>query len=241
MSDGRPDISDHHDDFPSTSDLDLYKCYSEENWLPVKRQPLQYSTSDTTTRQKCRTESCTALRRSESRQSLLKRALSTQFLSSLWEPKLDKDLCRRIKLRYKDTAKYIIWPECPLPKTFIAVEKLNKKSNSKWITHKHPGNHNLTVSGNHWENIEKTNSYYRNSTPKRPTEQVNRGIEAEQPLLSVKTITKTTVDEQFSQLSEELIPEQMLINKTRRSESGDDEESIMDITTSELDIELQSL
>uniref|UniRef100_A0A8R1IHF2 Uncharacterized protein n=1 Tax=Caenorhabditis japonica TaxID=281687 RepID=A0A8R1IHF2_CAEJA len=59
--------------------------------------------------------SVTNLERSKSSTSLFKRAISLQFLVRNTENVVDKEKAAYIKMRYKDTAKYVIWPACPLP------------------------------------------------------------------------------------------------------------------------------
>ncbi|VDM61564.1 unnamed protein product [Angiostrongylus costaricensis] len=44
-------------------------------------------------------------------QGLLRRVASLQFIAKKFEP-LDKEVRAFVKLRYKDIAKFIIWPEC---------------------------------------------------------------------------------------------------------------------------------
>ncbi|CAI5454037.1 unnamed protein product [Caenorhabditis angaria] len=53
--------------------------------------------------------------RSKSSASLFKRAISLQFLSKNAESAVDREKAAHIKMRYKDTAKYVIWPTCRLP------------------------------------------------------------------------------------------------------------------------------
>ncbi|CAI2357615.1 unnamed protein product [Caenorhabditis sp. 36 PRJEB53466] len=59
--------------------------------------------------------SVTNLERSKSTTSLFKRAISLQFLFKNAENAVDKEKAAYIKMRYKDTAKYVIWPTCRLP------------------------------------------------------------------------------------------------------------------------------
>ncbi|KIH68523.1 hypothetical protein ANCDUO_01134 [Ancylostoma duodenale] len=46
-------------------------------------------------------------------EGLLRRVASLQFITKKLEP-IDKEVRAFVKLRYKDVAKYIIWPECRL-------------------------------------------------------------------------------------------------------------------------------
>ncbi|EYB92548.1 hypothetical protein Y032_0192g1340 [Ancylostoma ceylanicum] len=46
-------------------------------------------------------------------EGLLRRVASLQFIAKKFEP-IDKEVRAFVKLRYKDVAKYIIWPECRL-------------------------------------------------------------------------------------------------------------------------------
>ncbi|CAJ0609816.1 unnamed protein product [Cylicocyclus nassatus] len=46
-------------------------------------------------------------------QGLLRRVASLQFIAKKFEP-LNKEVRAFVKLRYKDVAKYTIWPECRL-------------------------------------------------------------------------------------------------------------------------------
>ncbi|EGT58065.1 hypothetical protein CAEBREN_09652 [Caenorhabditis brenneri] len=59
--------------------------------------------------------SVTNLERSKSSTSLFKRAISLQFLVKNAEHVVDREKAAYIKMRYKDTAKYVIWPVCRLP------------------------------------------------------------------------------------------------------------------------------
>ncbi|CAD6188793.1 unnamed protein product [Caenorhabditis auriculariae] len=59
--------------------------------------------------------STTNLARSQSSTSLLKRAISFQFLSRNTESVVDREKRAFIKMRYKDISKYVIWPSCRLP------------------------------------------------------------------------------------------------------------------------------
>ncbi|CAB3401173.1 unnamed protein product [Caenorhabditis bovis] len=55
------------------------------------------------------------LNRSSSSTSLFKRAISLQFLSRNTDNLVDKEKKAFIKMRYKETSKYVIWPFCKLP------------------------------------------------------------------------------------------------------------------------------
>ncbi|CAO4383210.1 unnamed protein product [Caenorhabditis nigoni] len=59
--------------------------------------------------------SVTNLERSKSSTSLFKRAISLQFLTRNTENIVDNEKAAFIKMRYKDTAKHVIWPTCRLP------------------------------------------------------------------------------------------------------------------------------
>ncbi|CAA85496.2 uncharacterized protein CELE_ZK899.1 [Caenorhabditis elegans] len=59
--------------------------------------------------------SVTNLERSKSSTSLFKRAISLQFLARKTDSLVDREKAAYIKMRYKDTAKYVIWPICRLP------------------------------------------------------------------------------------------------------------------------------
>uniref|UniRef100_A0A1I7TZT7 Major sperm protein n=1 Tax=Caenorhabditis tropicalis TaxID=1561998 RepID=A0A1I7TZT7_9PELO len=59
--------------------------------------------------------SVTNLERSKSSTSLFKRAISLQFLVKNTDNIVDREKAAYIKMRYKDTAKYVIWPVCRLP------------------------------------------------------------------------------------------------------------------------------
>ncbi|CAG9531940.1 unnamed protein product [Cercopithifilaria johnstoni] len=61
--------------------------------------------------------------------------------------KLDSETCAMIKLRYKDTSKHVIWPNCALPEEYNRSRLTLNSIHSKRATirYNHAGNHQATI------------------------------------------------------------------------------------------------
>lgn len=242
---------------PSTSFA--FEMEGDWDW----QRPLQRSASTVTIEKamadkKCRIEGDTQSEQLTSfpteRMSLMRRAFSIQFGKPKDSQKLDPETIAMIKRRYKDTSKYIIWPDCPIPEEYSrGFLTLNSDPSKRTaIRYSHAGNHQaavLRLKGKKWnentkrkfvngqldtflatssEGLEGSSSKHYHLSPSAGLPPTGLATVREEEKVEIKDIDES----HMANIEDDRTPKPRgVINSIRRSESSDEEESVIGITS----------
>uniref|UniRef100_A0A915CBU0 Uncharacterized protein n=1 Tax=Parascaris univalens TaxID=6257 RepID=A0A915CBU0_PARUN len=194
--------------------------------------------------------------RSPSRESLMKRALSFQFGRSKEVEKLDPETILKIKMRYKDVSKYVIWPECAFPHDYNhGYLTFNPdKSKRTAIRYSHAGNHQaavLRLNAIKWDDVDvrrkllngeiDASAFIRPGSSKGgiskfyhqlpPLSRVPDLASVAEEQRTTDSVNEECAKTQAANIEDERTPAPPItINSVRRSESSDEEEPIIGIT-----------
>uniref|UniRef100_A0A0R3RHZ0 RanBD1 domain-containing protein n=1 Tax=Elaeophora elaphi TaxID=1147741 RepID=A0A0R3RHZ0_9BILA len=181
----------------------------------------------------------------------LRRTFSFQVGKTKELFKLDPETNAMIKLRYKDTSKHIIWPDCALPEEYNrSCLTLNAgRSKRKIIRFNHAGNHQATIlrlindratgkdlpvvsfgSPRTFPRTKQKQQLFHNVYPSQTLPLTSLAkIREEKQTISVNLRSKSS--ERIVDIEDDRTPvPKRVINSVRRSESSDENESIVNLT-----------
>ncbi|MFH4975328.1 hypothetical protein AB6A40_002037 [Gnathostoma spinigerum] len=175
------------------------------------------------------------------------RSISMQFIRHKENEKLSPETLLQIKTRYKDTSKYIIWPECPFPReNELGYLTLNPDiSKRSALRYKYAGNHQGTIVrvGDSSEAGSKFQMTYHSQGGPSIYESpeglklYHRSISAilaaaaEKPDEPRKNGEVKTLPRNVANIEDDQTPAPLpIINSHSRSESSGDDEPLINIT-----------
>ncbi|VDN06666.1 unnamed protein product [Thelazia callipaeda] len=185
---------------------------------------------------------------------------SSQLLTSaktIGQLKLDSETNAMIKLRYKDISKYVIWPDCTLPEEYnqSCLTLTSNFAKETTIRYSHAGNHQASLLGlRNSEAMDKRFTVIPFGSPKtfprtkhhksqpycilypaRNSRSNNLATveEEQQPKRALSLDHNSTkVNETVVDIEDDRTPiPKRVINSVRRSESSDDDEPIVSLTS----------
>uniref|UniRef100_A0A0M3HX23 ULP_PROTEASE domain-containing protein n=1 Tax=Ascaris lumbricoides TaxID=6252 RepID=A0A0M3HX23_ASCLU len=182
--------------------------------------------------------------------------LTFQFGKSKEFEKLDPETILKIKMRYKDVSKYVIWPECAFPHDYNhGYLTFNPdKSKRTAIRYSHAGNHQaavLRLNAVKWDDVDirrkllngeidasafirpagskggKSKFYHQSLSLSRVPDLAS--VAEEQRITD--SVSEENANKRMANIEDDRTPAPpSTINSVRRSESSDEEESIIGIT-----------
>ncbi|MCP9259590.1 hypothetical protein DINM_002526 [Dirofilaria immitis] len=156
--------------------------------------------------------------------------------------RLDSEIAAIIKLRYKDTSKHVIWRDCALPEEYNRSCLTLNSDHSKDIAIRYiyAGNHQATILRVKDDGAHRKQQLFYTVYPARtlPSESLP-GIKKEKQTklaASLNPVSKTS--EAVVDIEDDRTPIlKRIINSVRRSESSDENESIVNLTSPQVENE----
>lgn len=201
----------------------------------------------------------TSLQREQT--GFLRRTFSLQVGKTKELFKLDSETSAMIKLRYKDVSKHVIWRDCALPEEYnwSCLTLNSDHSKRAAIRYNHAGNHQATILRHKDGATEKDLCIVPFGSPKtfprtkHQRQQLFCTIYPTQTLPSTnlvkngkgKRANRTTLMDPRAKTNEAIVDIEddqtpilkRIINSVRRSESSDENESIVNLTTPRIEDE----